>query len=259
MSADGEVRNPFDSDPAARRYATARPYYHRSALALAMEQQQIGSARLAVDVGCGTGLSAHAVSDLADRVVAIDASAAMLRAAQRHAAIRYLVAGAEQIPVGDQTADLATVGGAFHWFDQPSAFAELARILRDGAALVVYSDFFLGHLTGQPAFATWLIESYLPRYPSPIRHAQFDPEAAVRAGFGRVSLCESEYQIPFTGAEMADYLLSQSNAAAVIDAGTISAEALRNQIIGETAAFFRPGVQATFGVRVWTAVRQPRP
>jgi SAM-dependent methyltransferase len=259
MSADGEVRNPFDSDPAARRYATARPYYHRSALDLAMEQQQIGPARLAVDVGCGTGLSARAVSDLADRVIAIDASAAMLRAAQGHANIRYLVVGAEQIPLGDKTADLATVGGAFHWFDQGSALGELARILREDALLVVYSDFFLGQLTGQPAFATWLIESYLPRYPSPIRHAQFDPEAAVRAGFGRVSFCESEYEIPFTGAEMADYLLSQSNAGAVIGSGAISAEALRDQIIGETAAFFRPGVRATFGVRVWTAVRQPRP
>ncbi len=256
MSGRGGVHNPFDSDQAARRYARARPYYHRSALDLAAGQREIGHARLAVDVGCGTGLSALAVSELADRVIAIDASAAMLRAAQRHSAIRYLVAGAEQIPVGDGAADLATVGGAFHWFDQASALAELARILHDGATLVVYSDFFHGRLDGRPAFAAWLIESYLPRYPSPIRHAQFDPDAAARAGFGRVSFCESEYQVPLTRAEMADYLLSQSNAAAAIASGVISGQALRTQIIDETAAFFRDDERAVFGVRVWTAVRR---
>jgi hypothetical protein len=81
----------------------------------------------------------------------------------------------------DARADLATAGGACHWFDQPSAFAELARVLRDGAVLIVYSDFYLGEVSGQPAFASWLRESYLPRYPSPIRRAQFDPDAASAA------------------------------------------------------------------------------
>lgn len=256
MTVHRGVSNPFDSDQAARRYAGARPYYHRSALDLAMGLQPIRSARLAIDVGCGTGLSARAVSYLADRVIAVDASAAMLRSAERHAAIRYLVAAAERIPVGDGVADLATVGGAFHWFDQPAAFAELARVLRGGAGLVVYSDFFHGSLKDQPGFVTWLTESYLPRYPSPSRHAQFDPDAARRAGFGRVGFRESEYDVSFTAAEMADYLLSQSNAAAAIESGIIGEEALRDQVLDETAAFFGADVQAVFGVRVWTAIRR---
>ena len=159
--------------------------------------------------------------------------------------------------MGDGVADLATVGGAFHWFDQPAAFAELARVLRGGAGLVVYSDFFHGALKGEPGFVTWLTEFYLPRYPSPIRHAQFDPDAARRAGFGRVSFRESEYDVSFTAADMADYLLSQSNAAAAIESGIISAEALRDQVLDETAAFFGDDTQAVFGVRVWTAVRCP--
>ena len=258
MSERGGVRNPFDSDQAARRYADGRPYYHRSALDLAARQQQIGQARLAIDVGCGTGLSARAVRDVADRVIAIDASAAMLRAAQPHPGISYLVAAAEQIPLGDAAADLATVGGAFHWFDQPSAFTELARVLRGGAGLVVYTDFFHGKLVGQPAFEPWLSQWYLARYPSPGRHAQFDPDAAQRSGFGRVAFCESEYLVGLTSTEMADYLLSQSNAARAIESGVTSAEALRNQIIDETAPFFggRDRAEALFGIRVWTAIRR---
>jgi SAM-dependent methyltransferase len=257
MSEHGGVRNPFDSDQAARRYAGSRPYYHRSALDLAMTQQPIRTARLAIDVGCGTGLSAVAVADLADRVVAIDASAAMLRAARCLPGVRYLVAAAEQIPVGDGAADLATVGGAFHWFDQAPALAELARVLRPGGYLVVYSDFFHGKLKGQPGFVSWLTQCYLTRYPSPIRHAQFDPDAAARAGFGHVVFGETEYDVPFTSGEMADYLLSQSNAAAVIESGTIGAGALRNQIIDETAAYFTDDERAVFGLRVWTAARLP--
>ncbi len=57
MSGTGDVRNPFDSDQAARRYVSGRPYYHRSALDLALGQRGIEPAGLAIDVGCGTGLS----------------------------------------------------------------------------------------------------------------------------------------------------------------------------------------------------------
>jgi len=127
MGEPGGVRNPFDSDPAARRYADGRPYYHRSALDLAREQREIGSAKLALDVGCGTGLSARAASDLAEHVVAVDPSAAMLRAARRHPRVGYLIAAAERIPLGEAVADLATAGGAFHWFDQPAVRAGRAR------------------------------------------------------------------------------------------------------------------------------------
>jgi SAM-dependent methyltransferase len=257
MSEHGGVRNPFDSDQAARRYARARPYYHRSALRLAARQQEIGPALVAVDVGCGTGLSARAARDVAGHVIAVDISAAMVRAAERYPHVCYLVAAAERMPLGDAAADLATVGGAFHWFDQPSAFPELARVLRGGASLVVYTDFFHGRLAGQPGFADWLNEWLLSRYPSPARHAQFDPGAAERSGFGSVAFSEGGFRVRMTRTALADYLLSQSNAARAIETGVTSAEALRNQILDETAAYFdgRDRAEAVFGIRVWTAIR----
>jgi SAM-dependent methyltransferase len=257
-AAGRAVSNPFDSDPVARRYAHARPYYHHWAIRLAAGQLGICHARLAVDVACGTGLSTRAVLQLADHVVAIDASAAMLRAAQPHSRARYLVAAAERIPLRDAAADLATVGAAFHWFDQQRAFTELARVLRSGGGLAVYTDFFHGELSGQPAFATWLKEAYLPRYPAPPRHAYFDPAAAPPAGFGDASHAEDDVRIPLTCTQLADYLLSQSNAATAIETGAISEDTLRNQILDETAAFFpRQGpADALFGIRVWTTVRR---
>jgi SAM-dependent methyltransferase len=254
------VSNPFVSDAVARRYAHARPYYHGTALALAAEQLGIKRARVAIDVGCGTGLSTRAVAALADRVIAIDTSPAMLRTARRRRCVHYVVAAAERIPVRDATADLATVGAAFHWFDQPKVFAELARVLQSGAGLAVYTDLFRGRILGLPTFTTWLTESYLPRYPTPPRRAHFDPAGALSAGFTDVSYAEDEIHIPLTHAQLADYLLSQSNAALAIESGAISAEAIRNEVIQELTdvPHGRGDVDAVFGIRVWTAVRSPQ-
>jgi SAM-dependent methyltransferase len=251
------VSNPFNSDPVARRYAHARPFYHHAALGLAARKLGISHVRLAIDVACGTGLSTQALVELADYVIAVDVSAAMLRAARPQPRARYLLAAAERIPVRDAAADLATVGAAFHWFDQPRAFAELVRVLRSGAGLAVYSDFFHGQLAGQTAFTSWLKETYLARYPTPPRHAYFDPAAALAAGFGDVGYTEDDIRIPLTPTQLADYLLSQSNAATAIEAGAIGADTLRNQILDETAAFFpsQGHADAMFGIRVWTTVR----
>ncbi len=249
-----EVANPFDSDPVARRYVAGRPYYHRAAL----ERAGIGAVGVALDIGCGTGLSSRAVREYAERVVALDASMAMLAAAETLPRVSYLAAGAEQIPLGDASVDLVTVGAAFHWFDQARVFAELARVMRTGAALVVYSDYFQGRLHERPSFTDWMRDSYLPQYPGPARHAYFDSEAGQAAGFSAAQYAESEIRVSLTGPQLADYLLSQSNAAAAIESGRIGAQALREQIREQTRKFF-PGdepAEAIYGIRVWVSAKQ---
>lgn len=250
------VSNPFDSGPAARRYASGRPYYHRTALAMAFDRMGTSHVRLALDIGCGTGLSSRAVRERADRVIAMDMSLAMLGAASSSAGVCFLAAEAERIPLPDASVDLATVGAAFHWFDQPRAFSELARVLNAGAALVVYSDFFHGRLAGRSGFAEWLKNSYLAEFPTPARHAYFDPDAAEAAGFAAPSYDEDEILVPLTCVQLADYLLSQSNAAIAIESGRIGAAAMRDQIISETRVFFldKKPTDVAFGVRVWTTV-----
>lgn len=251
------VINPFDNEPAARRYAGARPFYHGVALELAASRLGLGHVPLAVDLGCGTGLSARALRGRADHVIALDTSAAMLAAAESLAGVRYVVARSEQLPLPGSVAGLATAGAAFHWFDQARTLAELARVLRVGAALVVYGDFFHGRLAGRPAFTGWLQDSYLPAFPSPARHASFDAGTAEAAGFARPDYAEDELQIPLTCEQLTDYLMSQSNAAVAIASGRVTAADLRRQILAETGQFFPAGepAAAVFGVRVWTTVR----
>jgi SAM-dependent methyltransferase len=251
------VTNPFDCAAAARRYAGARPFYHAVALGLAASRLGLGRVPVAVDLACGTGLSSRALREWADHVIALDASAAMLAAAEPLEGVRYAVARSEQLPLAGSVAGLATAGAAFHWFDQDRALAELARVLRVGSALVVYGDFFHGRLAGRPAFTGWLQDSYLPAFPSPARHAYFDARAAQAAGFARPDYAEDELQIPLTCGQLADYLLSQSNAAVAIESGRVTAADLRRQILTGISRFFPVGgtAAAVFGVRVWTTVR----
>jgi SAM-dependent methyltransferase len=177
----------------------------------------------------------------------------MVSAAEPHPRTLFVVAGAERIPLRDETADLATVAAAFHWFDQPRAFAELARVLRGGAGLIVYSDFFLGRLAGRPDFADWFKGVYLPRYPTPVRHAHFDPDAARAAGFDTVIEAEGETSIALTRRELADFLLSQSNAAIAIESGTIDADDLHAAVVNDLAPFFADDspMPVAFGLKVW--------
>lgn len=253
----GKPANPFDSEPVARRYAAGRVYYHRTALALAAEQLGTGTVDLALDIGCGTGLSSRAVHELARRVLAVDVSLPMLHAAEPLEGVDYVAAAAERIPVQDATVDVATIGVAFHWFDQLRAFPELSRVLRAGGALIVYSDFFHGHLIDQPGFAEWLKNTYLPSYPKPARHAYFDPEQARAAGFTEPRYAETQILVPLTAGQLADYLLSQTNAAVAIESGRVSSGELRDHIIDQTARFFPNDhpTDAAFGIRVWSAVR----
>jgi SAM-dependent methyltransferase len=198
------------------------------------------------------------VRELADQVVACDVSPAMVRAAERHPRTHYVVAGAERIPLRDATAGLATVAAAFHWIDQPRVFAEFARVLGDGAGLAVYSDFFHRVLVDRPAFTDWIVGSYLPRYPTPARHAYFDSAAAAAAGFDSVTHQEDEILVPLTRTQLADYLVSQSNAVVAIESGAVTARGLHRTIVDETGPFFpddRPA-DFVFGIRVWTTVRR---
>jgi SAM-dependent methyltransferase len=49
--------------------------------------------------------------------------------------VRALAGSAEEIPLPDGSAGAVLVGQAFHWFDEPAALAEIARVLVPGGVL----------------------------------------------------------------------------------------------------------------------------
>lgn len=89
-----------------------------------------------LDLGAGTGKFTELLTDLADRVIAVEPSAAMLDVLRaKLPGVETHIAGAESIPLPDGVVDAVTVAQAFHWFDRDAACAEIRRVLVPGGVL----------------------------------------------------------------------------------------------------------------------------
>ena len=73
-----------------------------------------------------------------DRVVARDASEALLKCATQHPALTYHHALAEDSKLAERAVDLVTIATALHWFDQTRFHAEMHRVLRKGGVIAAW-------------------------------------------------------------------------------------------------------------------------
>jgi malonyl-CoA O-methyltransferase len=98
--------------------------------------------RVAVDIGCATGRGALALAARypAARVLALDSSTTMLRAARERCAAAPSVAAlggdAERLPLRSRTVQLVLANLVLPWCRPPTLFAEAARVLEDGGLLL---------------------------------------------------------------------------------------------------------------------------
>ncbi|HKR00326.1 MAG TPA: class I SAM-dependent methyltransferase [Pyrinomonadaceae bacterium] len=213
--------NFFSSRSAAARYPKGRPYFHplvieriRQFLSLAQPVAR------AVDVGCGTGLSALALKGLAREVVGVDSSAEMLALAQIDSSVRYAVADALQLPFREDEFDLMTLSSAFHWLDRSKFLREAGRVLRARGWLVVYDNYFAGRMEENDAFENWYRESYLKVYPPPGRSKLFfSEESSGNEGFNLTGQEQYQNRVSFSITGLVDYLTTQSNVIAAVEVG----------------------------------------
>ncbi len=142
MAAGGITTRVFD--------VLARPYdlhfvqrlgYRRNHDVVMAVLHETGPRRV-LDVGCGTGILTHRIREELhpDVLVGVDPSPGMLaRARERDPAIDFREGRAEALPIEDASIDAVTSTEAFHFFDQPAALAEFARVLGPGGTVVVVS------------------------------------------------------------------------------------------------------------------------
>ncbi len=98
----------------------------------------------ALDLGTGAGHLAYALAEVADEVIAFDASESMLEVVRRTAAerglggLRVQAGDVHDLPFADSSFELvATRYSAHHWTKLEKAMAELRRVLRPGGHLLV--------------------------------------------------------------------------------------------------------------------------
>jgi len=128
----------YDRANFAARYDRFRPRPPRALLDVLCRYARVERPALVVDLGCGTGLSTRAWSDVADRVVGIEPNPAMLAVAKPAPRVEYREAFAAETGLADQTADIVTCSQSLHWMEPEPTFAEAARILRSGGLFAAY-------------------------------------------------------------------------------------------------------------------------
>jgi len=118
--------------PAAGKYERGRPPYPAEAVRWLLP----AGARHVVDLGAGTGKLTRELLGLDVEVTAVDPSDEMLAELRRVLpGVPTLIGSAEDIPVGDGSADAVLVAQAWHWVDRARAVPEVARVLSPGGRL----------------------------------------------------------------------------------------------------------------------------
>ena len=249
-----EAQNYFGYETAAQRYARSRPYFHPLVIDKIREYLRLRHPLAqALDVACGTGQSTMALTAIADNVVGTDLSPEMLAQAIIHPQVEYRQSAAESISLPNSSFDLITVSLAFHWFDRTRFLAEANRLLRPDSWLVIYNNYFSGVMPENSRFQQWNCEVYRARYPTPARHNQpLTGSETEQHGFRFAHRESYTNDIIFTAAELADYLMTQSNVIAAVEQGTATSESVYQWLVGELNALMgEPKGTFPFGGYIW--------
>ncbi len=125
---------------ACLEYDRFRPAYGRDVTDWVRDGLGDPPVDLTVDIGCGTGRSSRWSRSFSHRVIGFDPSREMIDVAldvNDDPAVQFRVGAAENFDWEGRRAQLAVVGGAFEWFDQPAFSRQLASVLTDDAQLVI--------------------------------------------------------------------------------------------------------------------------
>ena len=96
-----------------------------------------------LEVGAGTGKLTRFLLDLGAKVSVIEPDEDMRKVLVRRSPdVRVLLGRAESVPAEDASFDVVFSSSAWHWFAQPDATNELARVLRDNGTLQVWWNGF---------------------------------------------------------------------------------------------------------------------
>ncbi len=233
-------KNYFNPKTVAKRYAKGRPQYHSFVIEKIKESLSIEkSFSFALDVGCGTGFSSAALTEIAENVVGLDVSTEMLRLAKKKNNIEYLAASAENLPFSEGKFDLITVSQAIHWIDKHKFFAEADRILKPKSFIIAYDNYFLGKMFDNSKFNEWYKNEFLKNFPTPPRaERSFETESENPKDFVLIKEEWHENKIAFSRRETVDFLMTITNVINSIENGAKTIEEVEIWLSENIKPFF---------------------
>jgi SAM-dependent methyltransferase len=215
--------NPFATPEMAIGYANARPPVHPHVIQLARPALlRHGRPRIALDVGCGAGLSTRPLIPLADTVIGLEPAPAMaLYGPAVCPQAQFLVASAEQLPLANESIALITAAGSLNYVRLDQFFPEARRVLTPSGLLLVY-DFSPGRsFAASPALDLWF-DQFLERYPPAPGEARPLSPAILRDLPTSMHLAghqHFELPLPLRRDFYVEYLLTGANIAAALRRG----------------------------------------
>lgn len=234
----------FASPEMAAGYARSRPAVHPHVIDLARARLGLTTpVGLALDVGCGAGLSTAPLAGLATLAIGIEPVETMVRGTPLAAdGVRFAAGRAEAFPVRSGTVDLITAAGSLNYVDLDRFFAEAVRVLAPGGALVVY-DFSAGRtFRGSGELDLWFTE-FLERYPRAVGAARpLDPETLARVArdFRLVGSERFVIELDHTTDRYCRYVMTETNVANAIRNGE-PFDAISSWCTASLADVFGPG------------------
>ena len=217
----------YDSERLAAAYAFDRPPIHEQILRAARLGRQ---ADLALDIGCGAGLSTAALAPLARRAIGLEPISTMLTH-RRTVAPRagFVIGQAERLPFAAGSFDLVAAAGSLNYADLPSALAEIARVLTRDGTFLLYDFSTGGRSVSGDALAGWFA-SFEQRFPWPPGWQPFDVRELPLGDYGLrlLDYTDAETRLPMTFDAYLRYMLSEVNVDAAIADGNCDPEEARD-------------------------------
>lgn len=196
---------------AAQDYLAYRPPYPPAMLQDLLDRAGGGRRAVLVDLACGPGRVALDLAHAFERVVAVDVEPEMIAVGRREAARRgignidWRVGEAEALDVTPGSADLITVGEAFHRLDQAVVAQKALAWLRPGGALATlgFDGLLAGREPWQAAVAAiaraWMARAFPEGWAQGRPGAEVGPGASERvlAAHGFVAVESRHFETPW--------------------------------------------------------------
>lgn len=216
--------NPFSDDLMAAGYAAARPPVHPQVITQLRGWLGGRHHEVALDLGCGAGLSTRPLRALASTCVGFDPAEAMVRTARRlRPDLSFVVAGAETMPFATGSVALVAAAGSLNYTrDLASVWPEVRRVLSADGCLAVY-DFSPARSFADGADLDAWFDAFTRRHPYPASQAiPLSPAILAERASGFTVDRGEDFAIPITVTPefFVDYMLTETNVQDAVRRGT---------------------------------------